>query len=80
MAKRQMIFSFPPELIREPVIYNLSQQFGIVTNICRANVAEDEGWVVLEMEGKLEDIEQGIAWVISRGVRVEPVTGDMAER
>ena len=49
MAKRQMIFSFPPELIREPVIYNLSQQFGIVTNICRANVAEDEGWVVLEM-------------------------------
>lgn len=80
MAKRQMIFSFPRELIREPIIYNLSQQFGIATNICRANVSEDEGWVVLEMEGKLEDIEQGIVWVISRGVRVEPVTDDIAER
>jgi len=80
MAKRQMIFSFPPELIREPIIYNLSQQFGVVTNIYRANVSEDEGWVVLEMNGKEDDIEQGIAWVISRGVRVEPVTGDIAER
>jgi ABC-type methionine transport system ATPase subunit len=79
MAKRYVMFTFPPELIKEPVIYNLGQQFNVVTNIRRADVSEDKGWVVLELEGEEEDIEQGIAWVTSKGVRVDPVSGDMVE-
>ncbi len=79
MAKRHVMFTFSQELIKEPVIYNLSQQFKVVTNIRRADVSEDKGWVVLELEGEEKDIEQGIAWVTSKGVRVEPVNGDIAE-
>ena len=79
MAKRQVMFTFPPKLIREPIIYNLGQQFKVVTNIRRADVSENKGWVVLELEGNERDIEQGISWVLSRGVRVDPVTGDVVE-
>ena len=79
MAKRRVKFTFPQELITEPVIYHLGQQFGVVTNIRGADVAEDRGWVVLELEGKDEDIERGIAWVVSRGVRVDPISGDVVE-
>ena len=79
MAKRQIMFTFPEELIKEPIIYNLSQQFRVVTNIRRADISESKGWVVLELEGEEKDIEQGIAWVISKGVRVDPVTGDIVE-
>ena len=79
MAKRQVMFTFPQELIKDPIIYNLSQQFKVVTNIRRADVSEDRGWVMLEMEGREEDIEQGIAWVTSKGVRVDPVIGDIVE-
>ena len=79
MAKRQVMFTFPEELVREPIIYNLGLQFKVVTNIRRADVSEDKGWVVLELEGEEEDIEQGIAWVTSRGVRVDPVVGDIVE-
>ena len=79
MAKRQIMFTFPEELIKEPIIYNLSQQFRVVTNIRRADVSEDKGWVVLELEGEEKDIEQGIAWVTSKGVRVDPVVGDIVE-
>ncbi|MFQ5826474.1 MAG: NIL domain-containing protein [Dehalococcoidia bacterium] len=79
MAKRRVMFTFPPELITEPVIYSLGQQFQVVTNIRRADVTEDRGWVVLEMEGREEDIEEGIAWVTSKGVRVDPVSGDIVE-
>ena len=79
MVKRQVMFTFPQELVREPVIYNLGQQFKVVTNIRRADVSEDRGWVMLEMEGREEDIEQGIAWVTSKGVRVDPVIGDIVE-
>jgi len=73
------MFTFPPELIKEPIIYNLGQQFKVVTNIRRADVNGDRGWVVLELEGESKDIENGIAWVMSRGVRVDPVVGDIVE-
>ncbi len=79
MTRRQVMFTFPPELIREPIIYTLSHQFKIVTNIRRADVSENKGWVVLELEGEDSEIEQGIAWVTSKGVRVDPVVGDIVE-
>ena len=79
MAKRRLMFTFPEELITEPIIYNLGQEFRVVTNIRRADVSEDRGWVVLELEGEEEDIERGIAWVISKGVRVDPALGDIVE-
>jgi hypothetical protein len=37
------------------------------------------GWVVLELEGDEERIQQGVSWVSSLGVRVDPVAGDVIE-
>lgn len=79
MVKRRVKFTFPQELIKEPIIYKLGQQFKVVTNIRRADVNGDKGWVVLELEGKGEDIERGIVWVTGKGVRVDPVIGDIVE-
>ncbi len=79
MVKRQVMFTFPQENIREPIIYNLSHQFQIVTNIRRADISDSKGWVVLEMEGEDKEIDEGISWVTSRGVRVDPVIGDVVE-
>jgi ABC-type methionine transport system ATPase subunit len=72
MSKRRVIFTFGEEHIPDPIIFNLGQQYNLVTNILRANVSEHEGWVVLEMEGDDNDMEQGIAWVTSKGIRVDP--------
>ncbi len=79
MAKRQVMFTFPRELIKEPVIYNVSHKFQVVTNIRRVDVSEDRGWVVLELEGEDKEIEAGIAWVRDKGVRVDPIVGDIVE-
>jgi len=79
MIKRRVMFTFQQDLIKEPIIHNLDQQFNIISNIRRADVSEDKGWVVLELEGEENDIEQGIAWVTSKGVRVDPVIGDIVE-
>ncbi|MEK7847361.1 MAG: NIL domain-containing protein [Chloroflexota bacterium] len=79
MAKKRVMFTFPPELVTEPIIYLLGQQFRVITNIRRADVAEDRGWVVLEVEGKEQDIDKGLEWVASKGVRVDPVGGDIVE-
>ncbi len=79
MVKRQVMFTFPPDLIREPVIFNLGLQFKVIPNIRRADISENKGWVVLELEGEEKDIEAGIAWLTGKGIRVDPVTGDIME-
>ena len=59
MSKRRVRFTFPTGLITEPVIFDLGHRFQVVTNIRRADVREDMGWVVLELEGEEEEIELG---------------------
>ena len=76
MSKRRVMLTLPEELLSEPIIYNLGQQFNIVTNILRADVTEDRGWVVLELDGKDEEIDAGITWATSKGVRVEPISDE----
>lgn len=79
MAKKRVKFTYPSETVTEPVIYTLGMQFKVVTNIRRADINETGGWVILEIEGKEEDIERGLDWVRSKGVRVDPVIGDVLE-
>jgi ABC-type methionine transport system ATPase subunit len=79
MAKRQVMFTFPRKLIKEPIIYQLSHKFEVMTNIRRADVTEDRGWVVLELEGEDKEIDAGVAWVKEKGVRIDPIVGDIVE-
>ena len=76
---KRVKFTFPEALVTEPVIYDLGRRFEIVTNIRRADVREDMGWVVLELLGEENEISTGLDWVIGTGVRVDPVGGDVLE-
>jgi len=77
MAKRRVKFTFPPDLVKQPVIYNLGQEFEVVTNIRRASVARFRGWVILEITGEDDEIDRAIAWSKRQGVRVDPIEGDV---
>lgn len=74
MTKRRIMLTYRPEVSSEPIIYTIGQQFNLITNIHRADATEDRGWIELELEGKDKDIEAGIAWLISKGVRVDIVS------
>ena len=79
MGKQRVKFTFPTDLVTQPIIYDLGRKFNVVTNIRRADVREEMGWVVLELEGDDQEIQQGIDWVGSIGVRVDLVAGDVVE-
>ena len=79
MTKKRSKFTFPPDLVTQPIIYNLGKNFEIVTNIRRADVTENQGWVILELEGDEGEIDRGLEWVRDSGVRVDPVVGDIVE-
>jgi ABC-type methionine transport system ATPase subunit len=73
MAKQRVMFTFPPDLIKEPIIYNLGHKFKVVTNIRQASVTDEVGIVCLELDGKREEVKAAIAWLEKLGVSVEPV-------
>ena len=77
MANKRIKLTFQPELIKQPVIYQLSQKFNLVTNIRRAEIHDSLGWVVLELEGTEAEIQKGLNWMKEEGVIVDPVQGDI---
>jgi ABC-type methionine transport system ATPase subunit len=79
VGKQRVKFTFLDDLVKQPVIYRLGHSFQIVTNIRRADVREEMGWVVLELDGDESEIKRGLDWVSAIGVRVDPVSGDVVE-
>ncbi|MGE5595283.1 MAG: NIL domain-containing protein [Hyphomicrobiales bacterium] len=79
MSVKRVRFTFPEDLIREPLIYNLGHEFHVITNVRMADVDERTGWVVLELEGDPDEIERSLTWAQQKGVRVDPVVGDVVE-
>lgn len=79
MDKQRVKFTFPTSLVTQPIIYNLGKKYNVITNIRRADVRDEMGWVILELEGSLDEINRGVAWVSSLGVRVDPIAGDVVE-
>jgi hypothetical protein len=79
MARRRLKLVFEAALVTEPVIYQLGRNFEIVTNIRRADVTKDHGWVLLEVSGEPDELERGVGFLESKGVKVEPAEGDVVE-
>ncbi len=70
---------YPPKLIKEPLIWQLTQKFPVVTNIRQASVTDEIGIVSLELDGKRSDIKAAIKWLEKIGVSVEPVEINIIE-
>ena len=79
MARRRLRLVFGQSLVKEPVIYQLGRTFDIVTNIRRADVTKDHGWVLLEVSGEPDELDRGVEFLESKGVKVEPAEGDLVE-
>jgi ABC-type methionine transport system ATPase subunit len=79
MVKRRLKLVFSKELVKEPIIYELGKKFEVVTNIRRADVSHDQGWVILEVSGEELEVNNGIDYLRNRGVIVENAEGNMVE-
>jgi L-aspartate semialdehyde sulfurtransferase ferredoxin len=77
--KRRLWLMYPPKLITNPVIWELTQKFPVITNVRQASVTDEIGIVCLELEGKREDIKDAIKWLEKTGIKVEPVEINVIE-
>ena len=72
-------FTFQIEDVKDPIIYNLGKNFDLITNIRRADINDEVGWVILEIQGEEKSVTNGLEWITSLGVRVDPIGGDIIE-
>ena len=77
--KQVLDLIFPQELIKEPVIHQMSKKFDVVFNLRRARVTDKVGEIVLELEGEPELLKKAVSWLKQRGLKVEPITHDTVE-
>jgi L-aspartate semialdehyde sulfurtransferase ferredoxin len=71
VRRQRLRLTFPEQLIKEPVIYTLSKRFDVVTNIRRADIRETTGWVVMEVTGTEQRLEEARRHLERLGVRVD---------
>ncbi len=73
MSSRRVYLTYLGDAMKEPVIYELGHKFKLVTNIRGATIKEDIGLVTLEIIGDEDEIDAGIEWLKTMGVKVEPI-------
>ena len=78
MARKQVTLIFPQHLIKEPVIYTMAKECGVMPNIRRAKITETVGEMTLELEGGEENLTRAVAFLEKKGIKVESIVGDVA--
>jgi hypothetical protein len=72
MSMRKYFCTFPQHLISEPIVSNtLGKKFGVIPNIRAASITDTLALVAVEIEGTDKAIDDSIAYLRERGVRVE---------
>ncbi len=77
VAKRRVHLTFPGKLKDEPLLWQACERFDLVFNIRQANYTEGLGWLMAELEGEQDRLENGIRWLEERGVQVGPIEQDV---
>lgn len=63
--------TFPLDLVRQPVVGELVRRFDVLPNIRRADVTDDLGWIVCELDGTEAAVAGALAWLDEIGVTVD---------
>ena len=78
MVSKRIVLTFPHNLLDKPVVYKLVKDFNLTFNILQARVTpEEEGLLVLELNGDKEDYDKGVKYLSELGVKMQPLSKDV---
>jgi ABC-type methionine transport system ATPase subunit len=78
MIQVRVKITFPESLVRTPVLARLVRQFDVEPNIRRADVEEDRGWIICELDGEPAAVEAALSWLRDENITVD-LLGDVFE-
>ena len=60
-ATRRVHLDYPIDRVKEPILYHLVMDFGLIPNVYRANInVHTGGYLELELTGEPEAMERGL--------------------
>ncbi|MEN3001160.1 MAG: NIL domain-containing protein [Armatimonadota bacterium] len=65
--------------VKVPWLWRLGRDFDLQVNILKANIDEDFGWALVELQGPVEEIQRATAWLHTTGLHVEPIERSVSE-
>ena len=78
MTSRKIVLIFPKDKIDKPIVFKLIKESNLSFNIMKASITPDqEGHMVLEVDGEKQEIENGIKFLKDQGVKVESLSKDI---
>lgn len=57
--------------VAEPWICRLCKDFDLRASIIKANVDTDFGWMLVRLEGEIEEVQRAISWLMTTGLHVD---------
>ena len=78
MVSRKIVLHFSKKIWDRPIVCHLSKDFDLVFNILKAEILpREEGLVVMELSGKRDEYNRGIAFLREEGVEIQPLSQDV---
>ena len=78
MISKRIVLHFPHRLVDQPIVYKLVKDHDLVFNILRARVTpKEEGELVIELQGKKQNYANGLKYLNSIGVTIQPLSQDI---
>lgn len=74
MAAKKVLLQFSNNLISQPIVYRLVKDYDLSFNILKAHIKPDEeGEMVLEIEGDNKQYKKAVAYLKELGVEVQKI-------
>jgi L-aspartate semialdehyde sulfurtransferase ferredoxin len=78
MTSKRIVLHFPHRLVDQPIVYKLVKDFDLRFNILKASVTpQEEGLMVLELSGEDANFQNGMKYLESSGVKIQPLGEDI---
>ena len=78
MVCKKIVLTFPHNMVDQPIVYRLVKDYDLTFNILQAKITpQEEGVMVLELKGKKEKYVEGIKYLRSLGVKIQPLSRDV---
>ena len=68
---KKVKLTFSDCLITQPLIYEVSKIYDVVTNIEKAEVTTTDGWVIMSVAGTGKEQDKALQWLADQGVMVQ---------
>ena len=78
MTSKKIVLHFPKELVNKAIVYHLIKDYNLSFNILKAQILPDEeGLMVMELNGKESDFQNGIKFLEKSGIAIQPLSKDI---